>query len=331
MTRRNKRTTKNNKNKSRSKKNSRGKKNGMLINRTSQRDASSGRAQNLGPISNRFYERVCGQINPFCHEALGAKIPDLSSAKTLTLCVRQFIPVTTDADGNAMHFYQGAFSSMGAIATLASGVVTVWNEMGSSSQYTNVSDAVIAYRTVSFGVRFFQTLSLMDCKGTMTASEVDYKPPVGANVTNPSLSTVSTSRSILGDQLLWVSKPTDIEYTDFKLIADPAAGAQRTALVLQFFGAVPSATIGVAEIVLNLEMTPRSGTVASYYTTTASPSIPVVMDTASNVMRDMPSFFSGETEAFTKLVVDEVKTVGSTALRVGGSAVRAAVTAALMH
>lgn len=283
-----------------------------------------------GLMNTKFYERVCSQINPFCAEALGAKIHDVSSAKTLTSCVRKIINITTNADGNAFYTFLPNLVLIGTVATIdGGGTITAFTGLGAVPNYVAYDENCKRYRTVSFGTRFVPTVAALENSGALIATELDFPPSTGTNYNSVNLSPVNIVRSIPGDPLFFVSRPTDIEYTDFKTIDSGEPAGQRTCVSIAITGAQPSTTIGIVEFVMNVELVPTANTVGGLFPTTAAPAVPLIQNVASNVQRDMPVLHSGTQESLTNMVMDEVKAVSSTVIAAGGNALRNSVLAAL--
>lgn len=284
-----------------------------------------------GLMDTSFYERVCSQINPFCAEALGAKIYDLSSAKTLTSCVRKIFDITTDTDGRAFYMFLGNLVITGTKGTIdpAGDTILSFTGLGAVPMYAEYLANAKRYRVVSFGCRFVPTIAALENSGAVIATEVDFSPATGTQYNSVNLSPVNIVRSLPGDPLFWISRPTDMEYTAFETI-DASVGNQRTALALAITGGQSNSTVGIVEYVMNIELVPTSNSIGGLFPTSASPAVPAIMNTASNVMRDMKPLHSGTQESLTQSIMEEVKTVGSTLVKTGGNYLRNSIMAALL-
>lgn len=286
--------------------------------------------QRRGPLSAAFTRQVCGLYNPFCAESVGAKIPDVSSGKTLTVCIRLLQPIVTNADGNAMYSFSAALSAYGTVATLnAGGDVTAITQLGAVPIYTALSLYCKSYRVVSFGCKFVPTSSYMNAKGSIIATEADSSIVAGMNNRDMTMSPVVFARSVVGEPLIFVSRVTDLEYTDYKLMSDADTVFQRTRLFLSITGGETSTTIGQVEVVMNIECLPQPASPGAYFATSSIPSNPAILNAAADLSIRTPSLYSGTEQSFTQVVEDELKSVMGTAVRSGGSYLRSAVMSAL--
>lgn len=317
----NKSKPKQNKNRKPRTRNNNNKKKTLVINRTN---------GNKPSIPKSFVSQVCSQINPFCPEAIGGKIHDLSSEKTLTLTSRLIYDVQSDAAGSACFLIRGTSVDPLYQGVISGGLLSGYMTAEPCPQYAALTGQAATYRTVSCGARFLPTANLMTVQGFMIASELNTAPAVGASINSTSLSNVVMTRAIAGEPLMWISRPTDLEYTDFKGWNDTSVGGQRTQLFLSFNGFETNAPIGLIEVVLNFEIIANNNTVASYFPTTAAPANPVVMETASNVMRKVDPFFVGPMQDFDKMITDEVRQFGGTLIRTGGKALSNYVMSSLL-
>lgn len=93
---------------------------------------------------------VCGVTDPFCEHARGAKLPDTSSTRTLTIYNRKRVTFTSDANGthhslfNAQYYYDPI--AYGATAT--GSVITSWQPIAVSGM-----PSVQNFRIISIGIR----------------------------------------------------------------------------------------------------------------------------------------------------------------------------------
>lgn len=284
-----------------------------------------------GLMDNTFYAKVCSQVNPFCAEAVGAKIYDIASAKTLTSCIRYLQPITTNANGDAMVFFRGQLLSFGSVATVVGGIVTAWVATGSVPNYADYLANCSRYRIVSFGVRCVPTVASSVASGLLVCTEVDTAPPITTTgVSSLNIAPVNIVRSVPGDPLFWVSRPTDLEYTDFKPINDGSSDLQRTMCTISVVGSTPSAVVALCEIVMNIELVPLSGTIGALFPTAPNRAVPQIMDVSSDVLRNINPIHSGSESSFAATLENEVKSLANTALKSGGSYLRSAVMGALL-
>lgn len=136
-----------------------------------------------------FVHKICGNTDPFCPAARGAKQPDSGSIATLAVQSTTLIGPATNANGVAAvvlgpYGYRVAtgFTSNTLISTL--GTDTLYDGMAT---FNTISQ----YRVVSFGVEVFNTASAMTSTGWL-----------GVAVVTADVNTVSLSnRDILSQAL----------------------------------------------------------------------------------------------------------------------------------
>lgn len=286
--------------------------------------------QRKGLMSANFASQVCGLYNPFCSESVGAKIPDVSSGKTLTMCVRLLQPIGTNAEGNALYIFTGNLVGIGAFATMNSfGDVTASTGLGPVPIYTPLTLYCKGYRVVSFGCKFVPTSSYMNAKGSIIATETDSGIVNGMNNKDMTMAPVSFARSVVGEPLLFTSRVTDLEYTDFKPIDSTDPSSQRTRFMLSIVGGEVSTIIGQVEFIMNVELTPLPATPGAYFASNSLPANPAILNAASDLAIRTPVFHSGSEQSFTEVVENELKSIVGTAARAGGSYLRSSIMAAL--
>lgn len=263
---------------------------------------------NRGQIESLFTSQACGLFNPFCLESIGAKIPDVSSAKTLTANCRMLVPIGTTAAGSACFSFIPALSIVGSYAnSISDGTVVTMTGLSSVPFYDDYVATCQRYRVVSFGCKFVPSESFMVQKGVVIATEVDSSPAFGYNIASVNTSPVNLVRSVTGPPLLWVSRVTDIEYTDFVDISSGNPANARTLLTLAFTGCTPSATIGYVEVIINVELTAKAGTIGALFPTSAAKSNPRLVNAAANLSSTVEPFHSGSDTSYSELISTKLK------------------------
>lgn len=106
---------------------------------------------NVNSVITNYSTKVCGLSDPFCSHANGAKYPDDSSYRTITLTRIKSDTIISGSGANYTYnlfLPQLGYSPM-ATATVASGTtVTSWGNFPSTSVV-----GMQAYRTISFGMK----------------------------------------------------------------------------------------------------------------------------------------------------------------------------------
>lgn len=135
---------------------------------------------------------------PFSDKAIGARVPDMYSAPTVTAHIRKIYTIRSDSNGDAIgmvlpsmlaHCYMsaGSFTSAGGVVTWTpwTGVGGVLNAFAVTSE-VDTKSKIANGRIVSYGVRFKNTLSMTDIKGNFSAARIPLKDdmiiPSAANV-----------------------------------------------------------------------------------------------------------------------------------------------------
>ncbi len=194
----------------------------------------------------------------FGRHAAKAKYPDGASNESLTVQLRQRVAVTTDTEGEAaVSMYAGIVASaIRASATVASGVVT-WGAASSPDQYSSWSALANTYRITSAGMSFKSTAP-SDANGGVfyysnhadqpaSISEVDDRNVV------PAKSAFKINATPLGSLSRQFVGPSSTDASDW------------TVPSLIFQGCAASTQVGIAEMIWNVEFTPKLGSVATCF------------------------------------------------------------------
>jgi hypothetical protein len=207
--------------------------------------------------------QVCSRVNPFCREALGAKIPDESAGYTVPFQSRFFIGLSSDVNGNGATYIQPYPASCYTVPlsiAVATGIVT-WSAASNSPDYGALSGQFRDMRIVSWGVRSLATQAWTSAQGITIISSVQTTPTadtaaavaVGAMNNGTDVQTYAL-RDL---DAAFIGKPTDHMWTAFQSVT--TIGPEDTTSVpwSQYLITIQQGTPSVVpinlEIVVNLE------------------------------------------------------------------------------
>ncbi len=112
--------------------------------------------------------QICALTDPFCSHALGARYPDGNGGFTIPYQSRQFVAITTDANGAAGYLFQMAQPSAQYVPwssiNAGTGAVT-WGTAQTDAQYTTFGTNFVSYRVVSAGLRVMTTQAWTSATG----------------------------------------------------------------------------------------------------------------------------------------------------------------------
>lgn len=237
------------------------------------------------------------------------------------------VNINTNSNGDAFYLFYPNLQYPYLFGTIPSGSVTAYTNGPSVPFYSDYVANCKSWRPVTMGVKFVPTVAALSSQGAMILTEVEDTPAVGVFVNSVNTSTVNLVRSIAGEPAFWVSRPTDLEYTDFKPIDNGDHVLQRTNLILAITGGNANTTVGVAELVMNIELIPKPNTIGGLFPTAPALSNPTAVNLSANVLRDMPPLHSGSQDTLGDKIKDEIASVAGAAMSAGGNALRSLVLA----
>jgi hypothetical protein len=214
--------------------------------------------------------QVCSRINPFCREALGAKIPDESAGFTVTFQSRYFIQTNSDSNGNgAVYLQPYPVSSYYYPSSVnnANGIIA-WASPAASPDYAALLATYRDLRVVSWGARTITTQPWTTAQGLAIISTVQTIPTAAstgaisvASMTNGSDTQCYAVRDL---DATFISKPTDHMWTAFANVASPGGDADSLAppwsqFLMLLTQGTPSVTLLNTEVVVNYELRVYAG------------------------------------------------------------------------
>lgn len=198
-----------------------------------------------------------GLVNPFSDLAQGAMLPDMGNGRSLTERIAIELPLTTDANGNVILFFQPSVSYQEMTTTVSSGSpVTATCGAAFTVTPSNLTKSQENVRTVSFGARLYTTLSATEAAGRVVLAKCG---PIAVNQVvnvNPNTFNAWESHPLShGQEYALVSYTTGTEQLDWQ----PPQASVDTALVgletlcIYITGAPASVTVGYVETILHAE------------------------------------------------------------------------------
>lgn len=248
------------------------------------------------------HRMLCAITDPFCHHARGGKVPDDSTVPTFPWQLKTLFPITTGVSGQAngmilANNYLGYMSPNVSPAT--TGAITA----ASFNPWSGIATAAAnfqAARIVSMGAIFHPTLDFSTSRGYVITGEVP-RAVTGASYTDGSTDFVNSKihELVPGRPLSWISRPQGPQSRIFHFFDAASMDDEGfSSLHWEIIGGPGSATVGLMEVVINLEVIPKNNNaVLSKLATPAAPHTPKVLDAQNKVMDKISSFIEGGAEA----------------------------------
>lgn len=261
---------------------------------------------------HKHLHTLCSITDPFCVHARGAKLPDDSTVPTFPWQFKTVFAVITGAAGQnsgiiLANNYLG-YNSL-SVTPNAAGVINAasfnpWT--GASSASANFSSA----RIVTMGCTFYPTVSMSSAQGYIIFNEIP-KFVTGTNYTDGSTNSPN-SRIIAvtpGRPISWIARPEGVESRRFYTF-DSASIDQEgfSSLHWEVIGGPGSVTVGIMEVIVNLEVIPKNdNTVVSKLATPSAQHNPKVLTAQNAVMNQVSGFVEGAKETVSSVIADAAK------------------------
>jgi len=258
----------------------------------------------MGHPHRPFHNAVCGQTDPFCSHALGARIPDGNAGRSLAYQVRGSILVGTNAAGVGGVCFLPYFPYMVSAATGTTGTITWNNTTQNVTASTAFASSISYYRIVSWGVKIGSILAATNNSGFVTVASASSIP---TTTTVPDMefddAIMSPLNSFKG--VTWISK----RLSDYNLYYSvnsstntfPLPFNTYTGCVVQLTGPSSTNNCLLCELVMNLEFTPLADTASALLAVKGPVKNDAVLTGASHVQSVIKS-----------AAVDGVEEVGKT-------------------
>lgn len=258
----------------------------------------------VNPNNNKLMVRrqmhnVCGLSDPFCDHANGAKYPDSSNVRTLTLSLKGTFDVITNASGVAAFLFQPDFMYLPQSTPTVLGVgglVTGWDAR--SAMNTNLP--ATGYRIVSAGFHMRRICAPLTTSGivrirswgTNNFGTLDTIPTATYNATSISDVSLQDLKDFAAICPHSAASPQLIYNTgvDTPIVSNSTPNGYQPITV--FVGGAPaSTTVIVVSWVINYELVFDEDQALAQLATPSPPANSIITTAAAKVTSTLPSFF----------------------------------------
>jgi len=258
-----------------------------------------------------FHHAVCGQTDPFCSHALGARIPDGNAGRSLTYQVRGSLILGANAAGiggvvlKCNYPYQVILAT--GVSTTLTWVTTPTAFPGASA----FSNSVGYWRCVSFGVRLGSILNATNNGGFMIVNSTATIP---ATITPPDMEYDDAKMVPLNNFTgsTWISKRLS-NYALYQALDQnssvgyPYTTDEYTSCIVTIAGCTPSTNALLLEVVTNYEFTPLPDTASAMLAQKEPVRNDSVLTGASHVQSLIPATFAKGVEDVGSVIESVVK------------------------
>jgi len=253
---------------------------------------------------------VCGQTDPFCPHALGARIPDGNAGRSIAYQVRgSFLIGTAAGCGGALIL--PVFPYCYQFGTSATTTLTWSSTYSAFAAATAFSASVGQWRLVSFGAKIGSVLSATNNGGFLTIGSISQ---VNSTVVVPDMETDDSKMIPLNTftGATWISKRLS-DYNlyvvpDAATIAFPTTFNNYTGCMIQVVtpgGAQNNAVL--VEVVMNLEFTPLMDSVSALLAAKGPVRNDSVLTGVSHLQSNIPATFAKGVEDVGTVIESVVK------------------------
>jgi hypothetical protein len=240
---------------------------------------------------NNMSEMTCSNLDPFCPAAIGAKLYDENTAKSLTYQSRDVQTFSSNGQGQSMVYFTCAPVRASSSATIVANVTTAWGAWTTNTFFGGISSACGKWRVVSWGIHIISIAPYNTASGSYVISEVteDMTANVGQNVAATNYGGDSVIAMIPGNEFYLVGKPLGSNATTYTQGVGTNVLNAYTGFVIVVNGMPINTPTYTAELIVNYEWIPTA--VSSGYNniaTRSAPSVPAVMDARSNAAGLLP-------------------------------------------
>lgn len=232
-------------------------------------------------VPHGIVERICSNFDPFCQAAMGAKLFDENTIPSMTYTSRQIFPITLDANGVALVWFNNSYRNYFMTATIVAGTVTGWTATDSDA-YSSLTTAMSRWRVVSTGLKYFTTQAWTSASGYINISEIT-EPYNSANLpvaNSLRLGPRVTSVPLRDAKFVMIGRGKGMQTRTYKVPDDIESGYSGTML---YFNGAANTLVGYVEAITNFEWIPDAYTSYQLYTTPAAPHVPMIMDAVGDL------------------------------------------------
>nr|QUS52671.1 hypothetical protein [Mute swan feces associated noda-like virus 8] len=230
--------------------------------------------------------------------ARGAKFPDGNGTAGVPYQVVYEIPVTGDANGEASVLILPRLNAaFYASPTIVSSFVTSWGTATVLPGYDSLQSSFEMFRIVSGSASYEFSGNLTESAGRVSCQS--FVP--GASLTNApnGINALAIERKVgaILQKSLGLIKPVDLGSRHFRDIVSTIEETTNdyTGLTYHFRGCSPNKPLGVIEVTLNLELTPKAGDFTSKMATPAAADNPLLRAVIDSVAVAIPAIITPET------------------------------------
>lgn len=234
---------------------------------------------------------ICGQIDPFCPAACGARRFDSSTTVSVPLSFRNFLNVSQYASANGHGAVQLKASLAEFLRAGTAGTVSTFGSWNPINGYS--ATAFTGYRVVSMGAHIFTTSAPTTSDGVVGGFEHLGAPPNAIDLNTSNVASVHRETRY-NAEFTWIARPEGSEAHMYKDItaSDPQGWTSCT-----IFGdgltAVNSEPFLGVEVVINCEVHADPENIWSGAMSGSSPQNAHVEAIANNVTKDLVPITAG--------------------------------------
>lgn len=317
---------------------------GPLSKRATQRKARKRKGKGGGAMvmNGALAHQICAITDPFCKAAIGSKIPDSGSTKTLSWDADQWITATTDAQGRAAVFCSVDPGSYVCVATAYTGVtgnaVNLVSTPLPAPGFINFtsSNVSVNWRCVSSGVSIRSIMSSMNNQGSIgiaaLPAAINAQVVSGTNVFDLDSTLFAENVRIsanMGSELSAISRPDAITNRIFKAPTTPAPATFTTAgnetLVAYIVGGPASTACIQIRLTTHYELEFTNNTIFNQLATPQAQDNPAAMAGSNFVNRTVDRIIVGGTKEVEKRVYGAAEAFGRWAAKKAAQSVGAMI------
>lgn len=236
---------------------------------------------------SKDHDHVVALSNPFSPQAVGAKIPDENSTKSVAVTVHDTFYMATSATGyaDARVVPNIGYGTVRHAATSGSAGVVTWAAEVDLTDAATYRDAFDSYRIVGWGIRVYNTLAPTQQSGVIRIITCPEDPATGggAYITNGGLHEAISVYPASSEAIHWISKAHGTEWRDYRKFT--GSELPWDAVHIRYEGGPASATNAIAvEMVFHLECQVELGTISATMASPAADHKPHVLAAASKTL-----------------------------------------------
>lgn len=254
-----------------------------------------GRRNNKGGMKNnnamKHAELICQNANPWCNQAINAKLYDTNATPSLTYSNRQIFKVTTDGSGSAACAIIPYLSAIYQTGTVVGSTVTAWSGGTATTFVAQItSTGIDTNRIVTYGFKFVTTSAWTSATGLLIVNEVNgnFTSATGQPITSPLVGSRAEIYPVRDSKVTVIAKPTSANAGDYVPYNSLNAW---TSYLLGFSGCPTNTDIGYVEVMINIEWLPKAYTGYVMLATAAAPNIPSVLEGRATVLSNVQTMF----------------------------------------